>query len=78
MSSKVKVVLNRKNVSSQLLNNAKLMDEVEYQVTGMASIHPTIKVYRNSGTRASVVATTFMSVEQADGVLAKILAAVSV
>lgn len=66
MSSKVKVVLNRPNVSKQLLHNAQLLDEVQYQVEGMAKVHPSIKVYRNEGgDRGNVVATIPMKVESA-------------
>lgn len=78
MTNTVKFVLNRSNVSKQLLNNAKLMDGVQRQVESMATAHPTINVYRNAGTRASVVAVTFMSVEQAHGVLSRILTGMTV
>ena len=70
-------VLNRRNVQSQLLRNPQLLDEVQYQVVGIALGHPSITVYRNNdGDRGNVVATAPMSVEQAYGVLSKILAGV--
>lgn len=73
-----KFVLNRRNVQSQLLRNSQLLDEVQYQVEGMAQGHPSITVYRNDdGDRGNVVATAPMSVEQAHGVLSKILAGVT-
>lgn len=72
-----KFVLNRRNVQSQLLRNPQLLDEVQHQVEGMAQVHPSITVYRNDdGDRGNVVATAPMNVEQAHGVLSKILAGV--
>lgn len=72
-------VLNRKNVSRQLLHNAKLMDDVQRQVEGMRDAHPSIEVYRNEdGDRSSVVATAPMSVEIAHGVLSGMLGGVRV
>ncbi|KAA8824886.1 hypothetical protein EMO92_08240 [Bifidobacterium reuteri] len=65
MSRNVKVVLNRKNVSRQLLHNRQLLDDVQEQVEGMAQVHPSIKVYRNEdGERGNVVATIPMQVER--------------
>lgn len=61
---KVKLVLNRKNVSTQLLHNAQILDDVQVQVEGMAQVHDAIKVYRNDGgERGNVVATVPMRVE---------------
>ena len=79
-NSRVKVVLNHPNVCRQLLNNTQLLDEVEYQVTGMAAVHPAIKVYRNSGvSRGNVVATIPMAVEDAHrGMLTDILGRVRI
>ncbi|RSX53025.1 hypothetical protein [Bifidobacterium samirii] len=66
MSRNVKVVLNRRNVSRQLLHNKQLLDEVQYQIEGMAEAHDSIKVYRNEdGERGNVVATIPMPVEDA-------------
>lgn len=61
---KVKVVLNRANVSRQLLHNKQILDDVQEQVEGIAQVHPSITVYRNEDTeRGNVVATIPMSVE---------------
>lgn len=61
---KVKVVLNRSNVSRQLLHNKQILDDVQEQVEGMAQVHPSITVYRNEDRdRGNVVATIPMSVE---------------
>lgn len=66
MTRNVKVVLNRGNVSKQLLHNKQLLDEVQYQLEGMAQVHPSIKVYRNEdGVRGNVVAAIPMQVEDA-------------
>lgn len=80
MSGKVKVVLNRANVSRQLLHNAQLLDDVQAQVEGMARVHPSIKVYRNEdGDRGNVVATIPMTVEDAHrGLMADMLAKVRI
>ncbi|KFI65757.1 hypothetical protein [Bifidobacterium cuniculi] len=80
MSGKVKVVLNRANVSRQLLHNTQLLDDVQAQVEGMAQVHPAIKVYRNEdGDRGNVVATIPMAVEDAHrGLMADMLAKVRV
>ncbi|RYQ36631.1 hypothetical protein [Bifidobacterium pseudolongum] len=80
MSGKVKVVLNRANVSKQLLHNAQLLDDVQAQVEGMAQVHKTIKVYRNEGgDRGNVVATIPMAVEDKHrGLMADMLAKVRV
>ncbi|NEG90654.1 hypothetical protein [Bifidobacterium aerophilum] len=78
MNRNVKVVLNRRNVSRQLLHNRKLLDNVQEQVKGMAQAHPAIKTYRNEdGDRGNVVATIPMSVEDAHrGLMADMLAKV--
>lgn len=80
MSGKVKVVLNRANVSKQLLHNAQLLDDVQAQVEGMAQVHKTIKVYRNANKeRGNVVATIPMAVEDAHrGLLTDILGRVRI
>lgn len=80
MSSKVKVILNRPNVSKQLLHNSQILDEVQYQVEGMATVHKAIKVYRNDGgERGNVVATIPMTVEDAHrGLMASMLAKVHI
>lgn len=78
--SRVKVVLNRANVSKQLLHNAQLLDDVQAQVEGMAQVHQAITVYRNEdGDRGNVVATIPMTVEDAHrGLMADMLAKVRV
>lgn len=78
--TRVKVVLNREAVREQLLHNRQLLDEVEYQVKGMAGVHPAIKVYRNTGgERGNIVATIPMSVEDAHrGLMADMLGKVRV
>ena len=77
---KVKVVLNRANVSRQLLHNKQILDDVQVQVEGMAQVHPAIKVYRNDdGSHGNVVATIPMSVEDAHrGLLTDLLGKVHI
>lgn len=80
MNGKVKLVLNRKNVSRQLLHNKKLLDEVQSQVEGMAQVHDSITVYRNEdGERGNVVATIPMRVEDAHrGLMSEMLGKVRI
>lgn len=77
---KVKVVLNRANVSKQLLHNKQILDDVQEQVEGMAQVHPSITVYRNEDMeRGNVVATIPMSVEDAHrGLLTDLLGKVRI
>ncbi len=77
---KVKVVLNRANVSRQLLHNKQILDDVQEQVEGMAQVHPSITVYRNEDMeRGNVVATIPMSVEDAHrGLLTDLLGKVRI
>ena len=82
-------VLNRRNVQSQLLRNPQLLDEVQYQVEGMAQVHPSITVYRNDDRinvyrnppgvtdRGNVVVTAPMGLEQRHGTLSRILGSVN-
>lgn len=78
--TRVKFVLNREAVLEQLLHNRQLLDEVEYQVKGMANVHPAIKVYRNTDReRGNIVATIPMSVEDAHrGLLTDMLSKVRI
>lgn len=76
---KVKFVLNRKNFSRQILHNKKVLDDVQEQMEGMASVHPSIRVYRNEdGSHGNVVATAPAAVEAADGVLTQMIGQVKV
>lgn len=71
-------VLNRRNVQSQLLNNSKILDNVERQCVAAAGGDDRIGVYRNPPgvtDRGNVVVTAPMGLEQRHGTLSRILGA---
>lgn len=81
MAKQVRVVLNRSTFSSEVLHRAvkPVMDDVQAQMEGMATIDPAITVYRNEDAdRSNVVATAPAAFEQAHGVLSQMAGMVSV
>lgn len=74
-----KFVLHRKNVQSRLLNNSKVLDNVERQCVAAAGNDDRISVYRNPPgvtDRGNVVVTAPMGLEQRHGTLSRILGSV--
>lgn len=77
--SKIRFILNRKNVEQQLLHNKALLDNVQAQVERAAAGDPRITVYRNDdASHGNVVATAPVALEAKHGTLTRILGQVSV
>ncbi|MFR4786634.1 MAG: hypothetical protein ACLUAM_09625 [Bifidobacterium adolescentis] len=77
--SKIRFVLNRKNVERQLLHNKALLDNVQAQVERAAAGDPRITVYRNDdASHGNVVATAPVALEAKHGTLTRIPGQVSV